>query len=97
MERTVLGEQILKHWRTHRPEMVRDLEQNNRLEQAVLEAQELTAELLYELMTVQKMNYDAAWELATKDWAFLPREARPRNSTGNSIRRRSLRPRETSG
>ena len=84
-QRTALGEQILKHWRENRPQMVSDLENNNRLEQAVLEAQELTGDLMYELVSVQKMDYHAAWELATRDWAFLPSEARPhRGSTGKS-------------
>ena len=37
MERTALGEVILKHWREHCPQMVRDLEKENRLDQAVFE------------------------------------------------------------
>jgi hypothetical protein len=81
MERTALGERILNHWRQNRPQMVSDLEKSNRLEEAVLEAQELTGDLLYELTSVQKMDYQAAWELATRDWAFLPAEARPRRNT----------------
>ena len=89
-ERTALGERILKHWRENRPQMVSDLENNNRLDQAVLEAQELTGDLLYELESVQKMDHHAAWELATRDWAFLPSEARPRrSSTGKSNSRKS--------
>lgn len=85
MERTALGEKILKHWRENRPQMVADLEKQNRLEQAVLEVQELTSDLLYELVSVQKMDYQAAWELATQDLAFLPEEARPRRrSPGKS-------------
>lgn len=96
MELTALGEKILKHWRENRPQMVADLEKISRLEEAVLEAQELTSDLLYELVSVQKMDYQAAWELATKDWAFLPAEARPlrnlqrkssKSSSGKSNRR----------
>ena len=34
--------------------MVRDLEQQNRLDQAVFEAQETTGDLLYELVSVQE-------------------------------------------
>jgi hypothetical protein len=78
MERTALGERILNHWRQNRPQMVSDLEKSNRLEEAVLEAQELTGDLLYDLVSVQKMDYQTAWELATRDWAFLPEEARPK-------------------
>lgn len=91
-ERTALGEQILNHWRANRPQMVSDLEKENRLDQAVLEAQELTGDLLYELVSVQKMDYHAAWELATKDYAFLPSEVRPRQKpTGKSSSRKSSR------
>jgi hypothetical protein len=78
-ERTALGEAILNHWRVHCPQMVRDLEQQNRLEQAVFAAQETTGDLLYELVSVKKMNYPAAWELATQEWA-LPQSA---NQTGD--------------
>ena len=70
MERTALGEKILKHWREHCPQMVRDLERQNRLDQAVLEAQETTGDLLYELVSLKKMNYPAAWELAMQEWAL---------------------------
>ena len=46
----------------------------NQLQQAVFAAQELTGNLLYELMVVQKMDYQFAWEIATREWAFLPDE-----------------------
>ena len=69
-ERTALGEAILNHWREHCPQMVRDLEKSNRLEQAVFEAQSRTGDLLYELVSVKKMDYQAAWELATQEWAL---------------------------
>jgi hypothetical protein len=75
--------------------MVSALEKKNCLEQAVLEAQELTGNLLYELVSVQKMDYQAAWELATQEWAFLPEEARPRRpssrKSSRSKHRRSRR------
>ena len=70
MLRTLLGEKILRHWREHCPQMVRDLEHQNRLDQAVLAAQETTGDLLYELVSVKKMNYPAAWELAAQEWAL---------------------------
>src|ERR1035437_3729391 len=75
-ERTALGEAILKHWREHCPQMVRDLEKENRLDQSVFETQERTGDLLYELVSVKKMDYHAAWELAAQEWA-LPGEDRP--------------------
>ena len=71
---TPLGYKILVHWKLHRPTMVRDLEQANQLQQTVFAAQELTGNLLYELAVVQKMEYQAAWEIATREWAFLPDE-----------------------
>ena len=42
--------------------------------QAIFAAQELTGNLLYELAVVRKMDYQIAWELATREWAFLPDE-----------------------
>jgi hypothetical protein len=54
--------------------MVAALDQAGRLQQAVYAAQELTGNLLYELMVVQKMDYQFAWEIATREWAFLPDE-----------------------
>ena len=75
--RTALGEAILKHWRENCPQMVRDLEKQHRLEQAVFEAQEKTGDLLYELVSVRKMNYQAAWELAAQEWALPQSEVLP--------------------
>ena len=71
---TPLGYQILEHWKRHRPTMVATLEKGNQLQQAVFAAQELTGNLLYELMVIQKMDYQFAWEIATREWAFLPDE-----------------------
>ena len=71
---TPLGHRILEHWRRHRPTMVEKLAKGNQLQQAVFAAQELTGNLLYELMVVQKMDYQFAWEIATREWAFLPDE-----------------------
>lgn len=71
---TLLGRQILDHWRSHRPRMVENLERGNQLQQAIFAAQELTGNLLYELTVVQKIEYHRAWEIATREWAFLPDE-----------------------
>jgi len=71
---TPLGHKILDHWTRHRPTMVESLAKGNQLQQAVFAAQELTGNLLYELMVVQKMDYQFAWEIATREWAFLPDE-----------------------
>ena len=71
---TPLGQRILEHWRRHRPTMVEKLANGNQLQKAVFAAQELTGNLLYELTVVQKMDYQFAWEIATREWAFLPDE-----------------------
>ena len=68
------GHKILDHWTRYRPTMVEKLDKGNQLQQAVFAAQELTGNLLYELMVVQKMDYQFAWEIATREWAFLPDE-----------------------
>ena len=54
--------------------MVQSLELENQLQRAVFAAQELTTDLLYELTVVRKMDYQMAWEIATREWAFLPDE-----------------------
>ncbi len=84
MPRTALGEKILRHWREHCPQMVRDLERQNRLDQAVFEAQETTGDLLYELVSVKKMNYPAAWELAAQEWA-LPESGSQEETTSGDL------------
>jgi len=71
---TPLGHQILEHWTMYRPKMVAMLTARNQLQQAIFAAQELTGNLLYELAVVRKMEYQIAWELATREWAFLPDE-----------------------
>src|SRR3984957_113598 len=71
---TPLGPQILEHWTKYRPKMVAALEAQNQLPQAIFAAQELTGNLPYELAVVQKIDYQIAWELATREWAFLPDE-----------------------
>ena len=75
-ERNRLGQMILEHWQKHRPQMVEELRRTNQLNQTVYEVQELTGDLLYELLTVQKMDYQAAWEIATREWALLPTQNR---------------------
>jgi hypothetical protein len=71
---TPLGHQILEHWSKYRPKMVQTLTARNQLLPAALAAQELTTSLLHELAVIRKMDYQIAWELATKEWAFLPDE-----------------------
>ena len=72
-----LGDLILKHWTTHRPELIEELVRANQLQPVLRQAQEQTGDLLYHLTVVQKMEYHAAWELAMRGWAFLPNEDHP--------------------
>jgi hypothetical protein len=75
--RTALGEQILAHWREHRPRMVSDLERTGLLEEAIAETQARTGDLMYELVSVKKMDHQAAWELAMQEWAIPEEEPSP--------------------
>lgn len=78
-ERTALGEAILKRWRENCPQMVRDMEKQNRLDQAVFEAQTQAGDLLYELVSVKKMTYQAASELAAQEWSLPQSENQSEN------------------
>ncbi len=71
---TPLGYRIQEHWSRYRPKMVAALREQNQFEKAIYAAQELTGDLLYDLTVVQKMDYQMAWEIATREWAFLPDE-----------------------
>jgi hypothetical protein len=78
---TQYGRQAEKHWREHRPKMVRELEQKGLLHQMLLEAEEKTkdemATLRLELMkqgkTAQQAN-DQAWEMVRERYILLPVE-----------------------
>jgi uncharacterized protein YggE len=78
---TQYGRQAEKHWREHRPKMVRELEQKGLLHQMLLEAEEKTkdemATLRLELMkqgkTAQQAN-DQAWEMVRGKYILLPVE-----------------------
>jgi hypothetical protein len=72
---------ILLHWRSHRPQMVAELERTNHLSQAVEEAEERAADLLYEFLSVRKMQFNQAWELAMRE-CLLPEDS-PSSLTPN--------------
>ena len=83
-ENTRLAQMIHSHWLKHQPGMVEELTRKNLLSQALQLAQERTADLLYELISVKKMDYQAAWELATEGWALPETEALPQESSSAS-------------
>jgi hypothetical protein len=83
-ERNRLGQMILEHWQKHRPQMVEELQTTNQLDQTIYEAQEMTGDPPYELVSLQKMDYQAAWEIAIREWALLPSPARPQSSSAGT-------------
>ncbi len=65
---TSLGSQILAHRIEYRPQMVRSLKTADQLARTVFETQEICAEMLYQLIVVQKLSYPAAWEIVRAEW-----------------------------
>jgi len=70
-----------KHWREHRPRMVRELEQQGRLPEMLLEAQERTLDEMESLMRdfrrqglTPQQAHDQAWELVREKYILLPPE-----------------------
>ena len=70
-----LAQMIHSHWLKHCPGLVEELTAKGRLAQALQETEERTADLLYELMSVRKLQYQPAWELATMEWTVAGTEA----------------------
>lgn len=70
------------HWREHRPNMVRELEAQGKLEEALYEAQEQTLDEMEAIterleseqgLTVQQAH-DQAWEIVRERYILLPAE-----------------------
>jgi hypothetical protein len=92
-EKTRLSQMILRHWQEHCPRMVEELRAHNHLENAVRQAEERTADLLHELLSVRNLPYQEAWEMATREWAFLPTEdPRPSSAQPNLTLTKKDRP-----
>ena len=91
-KRNRLGQMILEHWQKHRPQMIEELQTTNQLDQTIYEAQETTGDLLYELVSVQKMDYQAAWEIAMRDWAQPSSPNRRQSSLPRTLTTRQPRP-----
>ena len=78
---TQYGRMAEKHWREHRPKMVRELDRKGLLHQMLLEAEEKTkdemATLRLELMKLGKTAQQAhtqAWEMVREKYILLPPE-----------------------
>ena len=54
--------------------MSAQLQHEGKLEESVYAAQELTSDLMNDLLDKHRLSYDQAWELAREEWAFLPSE-----------------------
>jgi hypothetical protein len=70
---TRLFNMISEHWKTHRPRMVAELESTGQLTQALSQAEMRAANLLHEFLSMRKMQYAQAWELAMQE-CLLPEE-----------------------
>ena len=79
---TIYGLMAERHWREFRPKMVRELEANGTLMEALFEAQEMTLTemeaLTRQLETQQKLTpqqaHDQAWEMIREKYILLPPE-----------------------
>jgi hypothetical protein len=74
-----LSSLILEHWSRYHPRMLAELRRQDRLQQTLEETAQQFSGLLYELVSVQKMEYHQAWELAINQF-LLPEES---SSTSN--------------
>jgi len=73
-ERDRLSSLILAHWTRYHPKMLRDLQQQNRLQQVLEETAERFTDILYNLVSVRKMEHHQAWEIAINE-ILLPEES----------------------
>ena len=79
---TGYGLMAKRHWTEFRPRMVRELEAQGKLEEALYEAQERTGEemidLRRKLQTEQNLTpqqaHDQAWEMIREKYILLPPE-----------------------
>jgi hypothetical protein len=69
-----LSSLILDHWERYHPSMLVQLKRENRLEKVLEETAEQFTDLLYQLVSVEKMEYHQAWEIAV-DQFLLPEES----------------------
>lgn len=70
------------HWREHCPRLVRELEAEGKLREALVEAQEQTAgEMIRLLRELQRQGltaqqaHDQAWEIVREKYLLIPPEA----------------------
>jgi hypothetical protein len=78
---TQYGRQAEKHWREHRPKMVRELEASGQLQAMLLEAERKTKEEMATLRTqlmkqgkTAEQAHRQAWEIVRERYILLPEE-----------------------
>jgi uncharacterized protein YggE len=78
---TQYGTMAEKHWREHRPKMVRELEASGQLQTMLLEAEEKTKEEMATLRTqlmkqgkTAEQAHRQAWEIVRERYILLPEE-----------------------
>jgi hypothetical protein len=69
-----LSSLILEHWSRYHPKMLAELRRQNRLKQTLEETAERFTDILYELVSVKKIQYAQAWEIAVQE-ILLPEES----------------------
>ena len=75
-----LSSLILEHWTRYHPSMLVQLQMERRLAQELERTAEMFAEMMYQLVSVQGMEYSQAWELAIQEF-LLPAESSSTNPT----------------
>jgi hypothetical protein len=82
---TQYGRQAEKHWREHRPKMVRELEASGQLQTMLLEAELKTKEEMATLRTqlmkqgkTAEQAHRQAWEIVRERYILLPEETASR-------------------
>jgi hypothetical protein len=78
-----LSNLVLKHWSLYHPSMLAQLSRENRLQEELEKTTERFAELLYDLVSVKKIEHHQAWELA------IDEILRPEESFSTSSQRKS--------
>ena len=78
---TQYGMMAQKHWREHRPKMVRELEAKGQLQEMLLEAERKTKDEMAGLRTgfirqglTPQQAHDRAWEMVREEYILLPPE-----------------------
>ena len=69
-----LSSLILAHWSRYHPSMLARLQRENRLEETLEQTAQEMGDLIYELVSVKKIPYHQAWEIATAQF-LLPEES----------------------